>query len=65
MVTVADVTDLIDYIGGLDIDIDLVAADVNYDGEVTIADATGIIDMILFADSAKYNRTMSVGRPIR
>ena len=65
VVTVADVTDLIDYIGGLDIDIDLVAADVNYDGEVTIADATGIIDMILFADSAKYNRTMSVGRPIR
>ena len=65
VVTVADVTDLIDYIGGLDIDIDLVAADVNYDGEVTIADATGIIDMILFADSAKFNRTMSVDRPIR
>ena len=65
LVTVADVTDLIDYIGGLGNDIDLVAADVNYDGEVTIADVTGIIDMILIDNPAKMKKTMSVNRPIR
>jgi hypothetical protein len=47
VVTIKDVTDLIDYLLGYDIDIDMVNSDVNEDGVITIKDATDISDMLL------------------
>jgi hypothetical protein len=47
VVTIKDVTDLIDYLLGNDIDIDMVNSDVNEDGVITIKDATDISDMLL------------------
>ena len=63
-VTIADVTDLVDYILGLNDDIDLVAADLNGDNNVTIADVTDLIDLILGEDTAqlRMSRIHSNGR---
>jgi hypothetical protein len=48
LVTVADVTAIIDYLlSGDPTDINLAAADVDKDGKVTIADASTLIDLIL------------------
>ena len=44
---ISDVTDLIDYLLGLNSDIDLNAADVDEDTEITINDVTSLIDMLL------------------
>jgi len=46
-VTIADVSDLIDYLIGGDKSIDLVAADVDHDNDVTIADVSVLIDYLL------------------
>ena len=60
IVSIKDVTDMIDYLLGTDIDIDLVAADVNQDGSVTIKDGTDLIDMLLGGGS---QATLYLKRP--
>ena len=47
IIGINDVTTLIDYLLGIDFDIDLWAADVTQDGQIGIADVTTIIDMVL------------------
>ena len=47
MIGISDITALIDYILGSDIDIDVQAADVSEDGRIDIADVTALIDLIL------------------
>ena len=46
-VSIADVTALIDYLLGLDHEVDHQTADVNADGEISIADVSALIDMLL------------------
>ena len=48
--TIKDVTDLIDYLLGSDVEICTVCADVNGDEEITIADVTALIDVLLGND---------------
>ena len=47
IVGISDVTTLIDYILGADVDIDLRAAELVADGSIGIADATALIDLLL------------------
>ena len=61
IVSVRDVTDLIDYLlGGSGEDLDLVAADFNCDNNVSIMDATDLIDYLLGGSS-----TVNAMRPNR
>jgi hypothetical protein len=46
-VSISDVTTLIDYLLGGDVEINMEAADVKTDGSVSIGDATTLIDMLL------------------
>ena len=46
-VSIGDVTTLIDYLLGGDVEINMEAADVKTDGTVSIGDATTLIDMLL------------------
>ena len=50
LVTIKDVTTLIDYLLGGDVTINELAADVKPDSDITIADVTALIDMLLGAN---------------
>ena len=47
LVTIGDVTQLIDYLLNLDVTINEAASDINGDNNITIADVTDLIDMLL------------------
>ena len=47
LVTIGDVTQLIDYLLNLDVTINEAASDINGDNNITIADVTELIDMLL------------------
>ena len=46
-IDITDITFLIDYLLGLDVDIDITAADCQIDNKINIADVTKLIDYLL------------------
>ena len=62
MVNITDVTTLIDYLSGgqMDEDVSVTNGDVNDDGLVNIADATVLIDYILFKNWIGVSKTITV-----